>query len=143
MSSFIAWIKELDSLESLNVDKAELKQQLKTCQRQLEEVKVYARGAVFSLNQLFLHADLNERKSCRIKEGLRKGDYSSLNDYLLLVKVHARKSTERFREFEEAYRVAVELCNETAQTVEVKRQEAENLLAATQTVGGTVAGILL
>ena len=47
LTTITEWI---ENLESLNVDKAELKQQLEAYKRQLEKVKVYASGALSSVS---------------------------------------------------------------------------------------------
>ena len=90
--------------------------------------------------QLFQYADLSERKSRQIKKDVRRGDYSSLTDYLLLVKTYLKNSTERFGEFEKAYADAVALYDQTAIAIGIKKAKAKTKQTVTQVVGGATAG---
>ena len=50
----------METLDSLEVDKAELKRQLEDCKRQLQKVQAYANGLKSSMKSLFENAALDK-----------------------------------------------------------------------------------
>ena len=112
-----------ETLDSLEVDKAELKQQLEDCKRQLQKVEEYAKELTSE------NAVLNTRLNDMITS-TASGNFRPANDYLFLVREYLRKSMTCFHNLEKAHEDMVVHCNKT----ETKTKQA---------ISGTAAGVAL
>ena len=80
----------METLDSLEVDKAELKQQLEDCKRQLQKAQAYANGLKSAVKNMFENVVLDEKRLNDMKKSIEKQNFRPMNDYLFSVEEYTQ-----------------------------------------------------
>ena len=119
----------MEMLDSLEMDEAELKQQL-------QKAQTYANGFKSSAKNMFENAVLDEKRLNDMKKRIEKGNFRPVNDYLFSVEEYTQNLITCIDQLEKACEDVVVLIDK------IKAQAIGDTTAGMELAGGATTGVV-
>lgn len=132
----------LDHIDSLEGDVSELKGQLLKCKNLLLKTHITARSFMSGIEKLLRYGDLNQQDLAEMKQGVRDGKYSSLNDYLAQLSRYFNQASASYEHFKGFHTQAETACKTGIAECGKKRKEASKTIASSAGTVAKTAGIV-
>lgn len=137
-------VEKLNSLRvDMHVDTYELMQQIQKSKQKLTNTQSKAKTFTAGIKKLFQFADVDKNRAESMKSSFRKGEFSSLHQYVEQIRKYLQQSHRHYKKFLPALKEAESMCQGTAVSCERRRNKARKRKVITRLIGGgvTTAGL--
>ena len=116
----------ISTLNLVQAEKSELKQQLDNCRRHVSKLKTSATGLKSSVERLHEYAVLDDTRVQEKMRCIQRGELKPVKEYVELVKEYSSKTVQCFKSFQTLYDETLKISSELERSIEVQEARAKN-----------------